>query len=145
MKKTYNFILFDIIGNTSMSKEEIEKITQITLNQSYNNPSIKFYYNQLNPSEIELNFERKLDYAIKRNWIADDDMILLLGLPKQYFRPSDNRKPIVSGLIPWGNNYYIPEQEGCNLYKRFMKIAKYKIKDIKIMPDSEKLVVRIKF
>lgn len=142
---TYQFIISGEIVNTSIEKKNIENGIQTILNQF--NLQVIFHYNLLRSNEIELIFERDLEYAINGNLIADDDMVLLLGIPKRFFQPeSVGGAPTVNVLLPFGKNYYIPELECYELYKMCTeKISGQKIKDIQIKPEQDKLTVKIEF
>ena len=142
---THQFILFAQIADTAISKENIETAIQAILNQHY--PQVIFHYNQLEANEIELIFERDLNYAIDGNLIADKDMMLLLGLPKCCFRPKKiGGTPIVNILLPFGQNYYIPALECYELYKMCTEqISGQEIKAVQINPEDHKLTVKIEF
>lgn len=131
--------------HTSMYKEDIEELVQNMYDYVYRDNKVVFEYNLVEPDEVQLSWKRKANYAIKGDFISDEDMEMVTNLPLQYFLPEPLGNPVIMPLMPMGKNYYVPAQSFAEFYKGLQQFYGVSIKDVLVTANDSEVTVIIKY
>lgn len=138
---------FSIYGariNTDMYKKDIEDLAQSMYNYVYGVGNVIFEYNLVSSDEIRLLWKRKANYAIKGDFISDEDMAMVTNLPIEYFMVQPLGTPVIAPLIPMGKNFYAPTQSFAELYKGMQQTYGNYINDVCVMVTDSDVAITIK-
>ena len=132
---------------TDTAKAEIEKQVQERYDLVYGANKIFFEYDLLNDDEIRMTWKRiSQPYAISGPFISDIDMDLILFYGKKAFWPYPlNSHPIMTNLIPFGQNYYAPIVSFKDLYRMVLLKNNEKGKVKKLTVSSTQIEMVVKF
>ena len=131
--------------NTDMYKNDIEDLAQRMYDCVYGFGNVIFEYQLTSPDEVRLLWKRKSNYALKGDFISDEDMAMVTNLPLEFFMVQPLGTPVVSPLLPMGKNFYAPTLSFAELYKGMQQAYGNPIKDIVVVANDSDVAITIKF